>query len=41
MNNFKFNLLYISIYTIFYHGLYYCPPLYNNFDNIIKICHGK
>jgi len=27
-------------YTIFYHGLYYCPKINNTFNKCISIIHG-
>lgn len=34
-------LLYITTYTFVYHGLYYCPPIYNKFTKFILFFHGK
>ena len=30
----------ITGYTIFYHGLYYCPKINRSFNKWIRILHG-
>lgn len=33
------NISYLLGYTLFYHGLYYCPIMEKYFKDVIKILH--
>ena len=40
LNELKY-VSYLFTYTIFYYGLYYCPPINNKFNKLILYFHKK
>lgn len=33
--------VFLTAYTLVYHGLYYCPPIYKGFSHLIKCAHWR